>query len=81
MSSNSLQTGLEDLANLRLPWKPGGLCSMEGLDMEVTMMDVEALHPDLDPDSLSTLSSCWRRERSLGPEIVSFEGGGGWMLV
>lgn len=62
MSSNSLLTGLEDLANLRFPWKPGGLCRMEGLDMDVTMMDVEALHPDLGPDSLSTLSSCWSRE-------------------
>lgn len=57
MSSGSLTAGQKLLANLRLPWEPGGLCNMDGLDMEVTMTG-DVLHPLLGPDSSVALSSC-----------------------
>ena len=64
MSRGSLLIGLCDLVNLRLPWKPGGLCSIDGLDMEVTMTDDIVLHAVLAPDSSVTLSSCCRQRKT-----------------
>lgn len=40
MSKGSLAMPLHVFVILKLPWKPGGLSKMEGLEMEVTMAEV-----------------------------------------
>lgn len=71
MSRDSLATGLYVLVNLRLPWKPGGLCSIDGLEMEVTTTG-DVLHAVLGPDSSISLSSCvgGGRERQRDVEVL-----------
>jgi len=64
MSSSSLLTGLQVLASLRLPWNAGGLCRIDGLDIEVTIMDDVVLNAGLGDDSLITLPSCEGREKN-----------------
>lgn len=65
-SSGSFTSGQKVLADLRLPWDAGGLCRMDGLEMEVTMTEEEVLRPPLEPDLASSSfsaplpSSCTR---------------------
>lgn len=80
-SRGSFPSGQKVLADLRLPWDAGGLCRMDGLEMEVTMTEEEDLRPLQEPDSTSSSfaaiatvpSTCtWRAEQKNSKDCFRF---------